>query len=149
LDIIPDDIMEHYDVLSKADGNSVVVEIMKGMYDLSSAGRLASDWLRPHLEKYGYTECQHTHGLFKHKDRPIMFTLVVDDFGVQYVGKENADHLFECITAKYKCTRDDTGSIFCGIQLDCRKSKTTDLSEKKLEKIKMWSITGRPATKTV
>jgi len=31
LDIISDDIKEQYDILSKADGNSVVIEIMKGM----------------------------------------------------------------------------------------------------------------------
>ena len=47
---------------------------------------LASDWLKPHLAEHGYHECRHTHGLFKHETRPVMFSLVVDDFGVQYVG---------------------------------------------------------------
>jgi hypothetical protein len=47
-----------------------------------------------------------------------MFVLVVDDFGVQYVGKEHAEHLHNCIKAKYKCTFDETGDLFCGISLN-------------------------------
>jgi hypothetical protein len=87
------------------------------MYGLSSSGRLASDDLKPHLQKWGYHECPRTPGLFKHEHRPIMFVLVVDDFGVQYTGQEHADHLHNCIKDKYKCTFDETGDLFCGITL--------------------------------
>ncbi len=31
-------------------------------------------------------------GLWKHNTQPIIFTLVVNDFGVKYVGEENALH---------------------------------------------------------
>jgi hypothetical protein len=43
------------------------------------------------------TNTTHTHGLWKHDTRPISFSLVVDDFGVKYVGREHAEHLMECI----------------------------------------------------
>ena len=37
----------------------------------------------------------HTPGLWRYVTRPVQFTLVVDDFGVNYVGKEHADHLIK------------------------------------------------------
>jgi len=45
--------------------------------------------------------------------------LVVDDFGVKYVGKEHVDHLILCLKkSKYKLTKDWTGSLYCGISLN-------------------------------
>jgi hypothetical protein len=35
--------------------------------------------------------------------RPISFSLVVDNFGVKYVGKENAQHLLDTVREYYKC----------------------------------------------
>ena len=50
--------------------------------------------------------------------RPIMFTLIVDDFGVKYVGKEHAVHLINCLKEEmYKLTEDWTGNLYCGILL--------------------------------
>ena len=54
---------------------------------------LANKQLRLRLEKEGYHEARTTPGLWRHKWRPIQFCLVVDDFGVEYVGKKHADHL--------------------------------------------------------
>jgi hypothetical protein len=42
-----------------------------------------------------------------------MFTLVVDDFGVKYVGKENVDLLIWCIKQKYELVEDWTGNLHC------------------------------------
>ena len=56
-------------------------------------------------------------GLWAHKTRPIQFTLVVDDFGVKYVGKEHADHLLRTLERHYKVTSDWTGAQYIGIQL--------------------------------
>jgi hypothetical protein len=48
-----------------------------------------------------------------------MFALVVDDFGIQYTGKEHADHLLEALLRDYEAvTMDWVGSLFCGITLD-------------------------------
>jgi hypothetical protein len=43
----------------------------------------------------------HTLGLWKHVCRPVWFTLVVDDFGVKYVGKENAKPLMQALQKHY------------------------------------------------
>jgi hypothetical protein len=43
-----------------------------------------------------------THGLWKHEMRPVWFSLVVDDFGIKYVGGENAGHLMTSITTNMR-----------------------------------------------
>jgi hypothetical protein len=54
IDIIPEDIFEYYNLKDLVHNGSVTVEICKGMYGLSSSRRLASDDLKPHLQKWGY-----------------------------------------------------------------------------------------------
>ena len=44
----------------------------------------------------------HTPCLWSHVSRPIAFTLVVDNFGVKYMGKKHADHLANALKNKYK-----------------------------------------------
>jgi hypothetical protein len=46
------------------------------------------------------------------------FTLVVDDFGVQYSNKEDANHLISSIEANYPVKTNWTGSKYIGIDLD-------------------------------
>jgi hypothetical protein len=60
------------------------------------------------------TDATHTHGLWKDYTRPISFSLVVDDFGVKYVGREQAEHLMECMKKNYNISSDWKGSAFCG-----------------------------------
>jgi hypothetical protein len=71
----------------------VLAEIKKGMYGLPQAGCLAYDQLVLNLERNGYHPCKRTHGLWRHVTRPILFSLVVDDFGIKYVGKQHAQHI--------------------------------------------------------
>ena len=54
---------------------------------------IANKLLAKRLAKHGYFQHRHTPGLWGHTDRPIKFSLVVDDFAIQYVGKEHANHL--------------------------------------------------------
>ena len=60
----------------------------------------------------------HTPGLWRHVTQPISFTLVVDDFGVKYVGQEHAEHLIQVLREYYTMSIDWDGSLYCGIQLD-------------------------------
>jgi hypothetical protein len=57
-------------------------------------------------------------GLWTHTTRPISFTLVVDDFRVKYVGKENAMHLISFLKQHYEISEDWTGSKYIGITFD-------------------------------
>ncbi len=47
-----------------------------------------------------------------------MFTLVVDDFGVKYVSKNDVNHLISRIKSTYTLTKDWTGNLYCGITLE-------------------------------
>jgi hypothetical protein len=125
LDVIPEDIIEQYGLRELAHNGYVYAEIRKGMYGLPQAGRIANDALVPYLERNGYMQSKHTHGLFTHTTRPTAFSLIVDDFGVKYVGKENAQHLIDTLSAKYKITTDWTGTLYCGITLKWDYTKRT------------------------
>ena len=71
----------------------VYFEICCGFYGPPQSRILANKQLRLRLEKEGYYEAITTPGLWRQKWRPIQFCLIVDDFGVEYVGKKHADHL--------------------------------------------------------
>jgi hypothetical protein len=69
-----------------SDGH-VYIEVQKGMYGLPQAGILTNQLLARRLAIHGYHQTKFTPGLWQHVTRPIQFTLVVDDFGIEYVGK--------------------------------------------------------------
>ena len=81
------------------------------------------------LTKHGYHELPHTPGLFCHETRQIWFTLVVEDFGIKYVGKENAKHLLGVLKEFYEMEDDWNGGLYCGITLDWNyKEKYVDIA---------------------
>ena len=95
---IPDEVIVEYNLRDKADENGYVyVEVRKGMYGLPQAGILAQELLEERLAKHGFTQSKLIPGYWKHKTLPIDFTLVVDDFGVKYVGRENAMYLINIL----------------------------------------------------
>jgi len=82
LDLIPPAIVAQYNLATLAHQGWVYIEINKGMYGLPQAGILANDQLTKHLAKYGYQPAPHMPGLWQHDTWPIVFTLVVDNFGI-------------------------------------------------------------------
>jgi hypothetical protein len=99
------------------------------MYGLPQAGILANQKLTKHLAQHGYHPTTHTPGLWKHNQRPIWFSLVVDNFGVKYIGKEHADHLLTTISLLYNTTTDWTGALYCGLTLKWDyEDRTVDVS---------------------
>ncbi len=76
------------------------------MYGLPQAGLLANELLEKRLNKHGYRQSKLVPGLWNHDTRPIQFTLVMDDFGVKYVGEEHAQHLKNTLEEHYKLTQD-------------------------------------------
>ncbi|KAL7476326.1 hypothetical protein ACHAW6_002196 [Cyclotella cf. meneghiniana] len=51
-------------------------------------------------------------GLWKHKTQTILFTLIVDDFGVKHVSKEHVKHLKHVLEEHYKATAYWTGTSY-------------------------------------
>ncbi|KAL7530049.1 hypothetical protein ACHAXR_003282 [Thalassiosira sp. AJA248-18] len=118
VDLIPPEIIELYNLQPKIKNGYVYMEIQRGMYGLPQSGMLANKLLKERLEEYGFAELPHTPGLFKHETRPIWFCLTVDDFGIKYFGKENANYLIDVLEKYYEMEVDWGGTLYCGVTLD-------------------------------
>ena len=76
-----------YNLMNLDHNGYIYCGVWKRMYGLLQAGIIANQKLVQRLEPKGYSPCKHTPGLWRHKWRPIKFSLVVDDFGVKYFGR--------------------------------------------------------------
>jgi hypothetical protein len=91
---IPEEFILEYGLAGKDDINGwIYFEICRGCYGLPQAGIPANNLLREQLDEEGYYEAHSTPRLWKHKWCPIQFSLIVDDFGVEYVGIKHFNHL--------------------------------------------------------
>jgi hypothetical protein len=118
LSLIPQEIIDQYNLMALVHNGFIYIKISKGMYGLPQAGILANQLLEKRLKPHGYFQCRHTPGLWKHQTRKTMFTLVVDDFGVKYSSRHDADHLINLLRADYEAvTVDWDASLYCGISL--------------------------------
>jgi hypothetical protein len=96
----------------------VYIEVQKVMYGLPQAGILANQLIAHRLAIHGCHQTKFTPGLWRHVTRPIQYTLVVDDFGVQYVGTEQVHHLIAALETEYTVSKDWTGGLYYGITLN-------------------------------
>lgn len=118
INIIPQEIIDLYNLMDLVVDGYVYVEVSKGMYGLPQAGRVASDELLPRLKAAGYTPTGRVPGLFRHKSNSIVFCLTVDDFGIKFKSRLHARHLLDTLKKHYKITEDWEGNHYCGLDLD-------------------------------
>jgi hypothetical protein len=129
LALIPQEIVDEYDLTPLVHKGHVYLKIGQGMYGLPQAGILANQLLTKRLEPQGYYQCRHAPGLWRHKWCPILFSLVVDNFGVKYVGREHVDHLNDGVEKHYAFSKDWEGKLYCGIHIQWDyPNRTVDLS---------------------
>ena len=120
----PHDVRLQYDLESKVTTDGYIyVKIKKGMYGLKQAAVLAYDQLVEHLAPHGYFPCPQTTGIWRHKTRQTRFCLCVDDFGIKYFSKADADHLLNALKTKYKISTDWAGKNYYGLTLDWNYTK--------------------------
>jgi hypothetical protein len=120
--LMPNKIIKAYNLHSMIYKDHIYKEIRCGMYGL---GLLANQLLTKSLGPHGYEQCHHTPGLWWHQWQPILFSLVLDDFGMKYVGKWHANHLIKAIEANYNFSKDWEGQLYCGIKLNWDYTKPT------------------------
>ena len=83
--IFPQDIIDAYNLTELVNNQGwIYMRIKKGMYGLKQAGIISNQDLVKHMAPFVYHPVQHTPGLWFHESRKTIFSLVVDDFWVQY-----------------------------------------------------------------
>ena len=82
------------------------------MPGLKQAGRIANDCLISHLAKFGYAPIPCTTSSWNKSTLDISFALVVNDFGIKYVGKQSADHLIQNLQKLYTISIDWSANLF-------------------------------------
>ena len=97
LRLFPHHTIDQYKLQENAQNGQVYLEVQKAIYGIQQAGALANKQLKKLIAPDGYYEVAHTPGLWRHATRPIQFSLVVDNFGVKYVGKQHVEHLAHCL----------------------------------------------------
>jgi hypothetical protein len=129
LRMIPQAIIDHYNLMAIAVDGYVMTECNQGIYGLPQAGKLANELLKPRLAAGGYHPAPNTPGLYIHESRKISFCLWVDDFSVKYVDKADVQHLIDLLKQYYELTTDWTGTKYLGMTLRWDyKHRTVDLS---------------------
>ena len=115
--LIPQEIFDEYPDMKVEGDGFVYLEARKGIYGLKEAGLLAFKHLVSNLSPFGYEPMPFTPGLWRHRSRPTTFTLCVDDFGIKFFCKADADHLISALQTNYETTIDWSGSLYCGLNL--------------------------------
>jgi hypothetical protein len=88
------------------------MEIRKGIYALKQASLIANAQLTALLAKYGYYPAPRTLSLWRHYNPNINFCLMVNDFGIKYISKHNADHLVQALQDLYTISMDWKGELY-------------------------------------
>ena len=98
----PVDIKKQYnlDSILRADGY-IYCKINKGMYGLKQAAVLAYNKLSTHLSDTGYHPIIGSMGMWKYKEKKINVCLCVDDFGVEYHNKADAQSFLDMLGQHY------------------------------------------------
>ena len=114
INLIPQEFIDVYGLAQKLKNGYLYIEIQRGVYGLPQAGILANNLLTERLLQHDYFEVPYNPSLFWHTIRPIWFFLVVDDFGIKYVGKEHVhvQHLRGILKEFYEVEEDWTGSLY-------------------------------------
>jgi hypothetical protein len=126
IDKIPTEIMDKYNLTPLLYNRHVYFEIRKCMYGLPQAGKLSQTRLIRHLSTHGYIQCSNTPCLFRHITHDIMFSFVVDDFGVRYPKQEDADHLIQTLESNaYKLKVRPLGDKYLGMYISFNRVRHT------------------------
>ena len=114
---IPAEFILEYKLEGRDRDGWIYFEIRQGCYGLPQAGILANNLLRSRLVSKGFYEAESTPGLWRHKWRPLQFCLIVDDFGVEYVGIEHFNFLLDILKKYHGVQFNMSGDKLAGISI--------------------------------
>jgi hypothetical protein len=114
---IPDKFFTEYNLGGRDREGWIYFEIWKGCYGLPQAGILANDLLRSRLLTERFYEAAYTPGLWCHKWRPLQFCLIVNNFGIEYVGIEHFNFLLNLLKKYHGVQCNMAGDKLAGIAI--------------------------------
>ncbi len=94
---IPDEFIKEYNLSGQDRDGWIYFEICQGCYGLPQAGILANNLIRLRLVAENFHKAASTPGLWRHKWCLLQCCLIIDDFGVEYVGIEHFNFLLELL----------------------------------------------------
>ena len=94
------------------------MEIQKGMYGIPRRGKIANNKIMPYLANFWYEPSPITPGIWRYQTHPLQFSLVVDDFGIEYERQEDIKNLLDAIKTIYKISEDWDGKLYCVLNLE-------------------------------
>jgi hypothetical protein len=116
---IPTEIINKYKLREKVTPDGwIYIKCVKTVLGLPQSGSLSNDALEARLNKEGYFKSKIIPALWKHCTRNIQFVLVVDNFGIKYLRKEDLDHLLKTLRKYYDVKVGLDGKEFVKIELD-------------------------------
>ncbi len=115
---MPEDVVAHYHLLDiKTPNGYVYCKIRQGMYGLLQAGIIPRELLAKRLKEHGYNQSKTTPGLWTHEWCTITFSLVVNNFGLKYIGEAHAQHLIQAVQKHYTCLFEKEGERYCRLTI--------------------------------
>ena len=114
---IPQEFINEYDLKNCTQYGWVYFKICKVVNGFPQSGILANNILRKRFGTASYYEVETTQILWLHKWRPILFYLIVNDFGIEYVEERHAKHLLFSLEEHYKVTTEWERNKYTGIDL--------------------------------
>ena len=93
ISLFPEHIIQQFYLKNKVKNGFIYLETRRSNYVFPQAGMPAKIYLKETLAPHGYYGVPHTSGIWKYISRPVQFSLVVNNFGVKYVGQEHVNHL--------------------------------------------------------
>ncbi len=96
----------------------IYFEICQGFYGLPQAGILANNLLCSHLVAKGFYKAASTPGVWRYKWRPIQFCLIINHFGIKYVGVEHFNYLLKVLKKFHSVQFNMAGDNFASINIE-------------------------------
>ena len=118
--------MIKYDInkFIKPNAKTVLTEVNGNLYGLVNASLVAQKNLIELLNQNDFYETD-TAQLYKHKFKNIEFTLIVDDFGVKYNDKVDAEFLHHILLSRYEKVKVDwSGELYLGMSIKLDRNST-------------------------
>jgi hypothetical protein len=112
---IPQEFIDEYKLNELACDSWVYFKMRCGMYGLPKQASLLITSSKTALPKFNYYEAATTPGLWRHKWRPVMFALIVNNFAIQYVGDAHLDHFCHALKKHYDVSEEIDGTRFAGM----------------------------------